>query len=154
MNEIAVRRATRVPGGDVGQALRPRVVEPDLLAGDPSPRPGEDAWLRSAYRAHGGEMYGFAVRSLRDRGLAEEAVQETFVRAWRAAEKFDSRVASLRTWLFSILRHVVVDLWRARAARPPLAGGDPRDATAEDQIDQALASWQVEEAMRGIGEDH
>ena len=37
--------------------------------------------VREAYAAHSGELYGFAVRSLGDAGLAEEAVQETFVRA-------------------------------------------------------------------------
>ena len=74
--------------------------------------------VREAYAAHSGELYGFAVRSLGDAGLAEEAVQETFLRAWRAGERFDPQIGSLRTWLFAILRNVVIDLGRARAARP------------------------------------
>ena len=36
--------------------------------------------VRAVYAAHGPELYRFAARSLNDRGLAEEAVQETFVR--------------------------------------------------------------------------
>ena len=59
--------------------------------------------VREAYSAHGPELYGFAVRSLGDAGLAEEAVQETFLRAWRAGERFDPQIGSLRTWLFAIL---------------------------------------------------
>ncbi len=55
--------------------------------------------VREAYAAHSGELYGFAVRSLGDSGLAEEAVQETFVRAWRAGERFDPKIGSLRTWV-------------------------------------------------------
>ena len=47
---------------------------------------GSVADLRAAYAAHGAELYRFALRSLGDAGLAEEAVQDTFVRAWRAAE--------------------------------------------------------------------
>ena len=52
--------------------------------------------VREAYSAHAGELYGFAVRSLGDAGLAEEAVQETFVRAWRAGARFDPQIGSLR----------------------------------------------------------
>src|SRR5690348_1934778 len=79
--------------------------------------------VREAYAAHSGELYGFAVRSLGDAGLAEEAVQETFVRAWRAGDRFDPKIGSLRTWLFAILRNVVIDLGRARAVRPGVAEG-------------------------------
>src|SRR5436190_15655109 len=79
--------------------------------------------VREAYAAHAGELYGFAVRSLGDSGLAEEAVQETFVRAWRAGDRFDPKIGSLRTWLFAILRNVVIDLGRARAIRPGVAEG-------------------------------
>ena len=65
--------------------------------------------VREAYAAHSGELYGFAMRSLGDSGLAEEAVQETFVRAWRAGERFDPDIGSLRTWLFAILRKYQAD---------------------------------------------
>jgi RNA polymerase sigma-70 factor, ECF subfamily len=109
--------------------------------------------VREAYAAHSGELYGFALRSLGDAGLAEEAVQETFVRAWRAGERFDPEIASLRTWLFAILRNVVIDFGRARAARPKLSGEAGVEPSVEP-LEQALLSWQVEEAMRRIGADH
>jgi RNA polymerase sigma-70 factor, ECF subfamily len=108
--------------------------------------------VREAYAAHAAELYGFAVRSLGDAGLAEEAVQETFVRAWRAGERFDPQIGSLRTWLFAILRNVVIDLGRARAARPTVADGGVEPAV--EPFEEALLSWQMEEAMRRIGEQH
>jgi RNA polymerase sigma-70 factor, ECF subfamily len=108
--------------------------------------------VREAYAAHSGELYGFALRSLGDAGLAEEAVQETFVRAWRAGDRFDPEIGSLRTWLFAILRNVVIDLGRARAARPRVAEGGIEPTV--EPLDQALLSWQVEEAMRRLGDDH
>jgi RNA polymerase sigma-70 factor (ECF subfamily) len=108
--------------------------------------------VREAYAAHAAELYGFAVRSLADPGLAEEAVQETFLRAWRAGERFDPQIGSLRTWLFAILRNVVIDLGRARAARPTVADGGIEPSV--EPFDEALLSWQIEEAMRRIGEDH
>lgn len=108
--------------------------------------------VREAYAAHAAELYGFAVRSLADPGLAEEAVQETFLRAWRAGERFDPQIGSLRTWLFAILRNVVIDLGRARSARPSVAEGGIEPSV--EPFDEALLSWQIEEAMRRIGDDH
>jgi RNA polymerase sigma-70 factor, ECF subfamily len=108
--------------------------------------------VRDAYTAHSGELYGFAVRSLGDPGLAEEAVQETFLRAWRAGDRFDPELGSMRTWLFAILRNVVIDLGRARAARPSVATGSPE--ASHEPLDQILLSWQVEEALRRIGDQH
>src|SRR4051794_21209230 len=108
--------------------------------------------VRDAYAAHSGELYGFALRSLGDPGLAEEAVQETFLRAWRAGERFDPQIGSLRTWLFAIIRNVVIDLSRARAARPPVAaeGLEP----GHEPLEEILLAWQVEEALRRIGPQH
>jgi RNA polymerase sigma-70 factor (ECF subfamily) len=108
--------------------------------------------VREAYAAHSGELYGFAMRSLGDSGLAEEAVQETFVRAWRAGERFDPGIGSLRTWLFAILRNVVIDLSRARAVRPGVAESGVEQAV--EPFEEALSAWQIEEALRRIGDDH
>lgn len=110
--------------------------------------------LRAAYAAHGGELYRFALRSLGDTGAAEEAVQETFVRAWRAGQRFDPSLGSLRTWLFAIARNVVIDIGRARSVRPPLAGDDGAEPAAEDPVDRVMVAWQVEEALRRISDDH
>jgi RNA polymerase sigma-70 factor, ECF subfamily len=114
----------------------------------------DETSLRAAYAAHGGELYRFAVRTLGDAGAAEEAVQETFVRAWRAGERFDPALGSLRTWLFAIARNVVIDIGRARAARPQLAGDDGPEPAAEDPVDRVMVAWQVEEALRRISIDH
>jgi RNA polymerase sigma-70 factor (ECF subfamily) len=127
-------------------------------AGDGALLLGEDG-VRAAYAAHGAELYRAACRSLRDSHLAEEAVQETFMRAWRAADRFDDRIGSLRTWLFAILRNTIIDLARADAVRPLRAVrgdgaselGQPVDA---DELDRALLAWQVEEALGRLSEDH
>lgn len=115
------------------------------------------AWVRAAYAAHGRELYRFSLRALGDAGLAEEAVQTTFVRAWQAAERFDDSLGSLRTWLFAIVRNVIVDLARARAARPPVspaAAGAATEAAVDGELDRVLTSWQVEEALRRLSDDH
>ena len=78
---------------------------------------GSDEGVRAVYRAHGPELFRFALRSLGDQGLAEEAVQETFVRAWQAAGRFDDALGSLRTWLFAIIRNIVIDMSRAEPSK-------------------------------------
>ena len=118
--------------------------------------PLPDDALRAAYDAHGAELHRFARRSLGDAGLAEDAVQEAFLRAWRASPSYDPARASQRTWLFAILRNVVIDLARARRVRPPLAGeaDGAAEQVVEDELDRAVASWQVETALAELDDDH
>ena len=115
-----------------------------------------DDGVRAVYAAHGPELYRFALRSLGDRGLAEEAVQETFVRAWQAANRFDDALGSLRTWLFAIVRNVVIDLSRARAVRPALAAGSRTndEIVLDDDVERVLVAWQVEEALQKLSAEH
>jgi RNA polymerase sigma-70 factor, ECF subfamily len=120
--------------------------------------PLPDAALRSAYEAHGPELYRFARRALGDSGQAEDAVQEAFVRAWRASDRYDPARASQRTWLFAILRNVVIDQVRARRSRPALAldGDRPEarpDGHADEAIDRVLTGWQVDAALGTLRED-
>lgn len=117
-----------------------------------------DSALRLAYDAHGGELYRFARRALGDEGQAEDAVQETFVRAWRASDRYDPARASQRTWLFAILRNVVIDQARSRAARAGVAGTDASEVAVRvdpvDAIENAITTWQVDAALETLGADH
>ena len=99
------------------------------------------------------ELTGYCYRMLGSGSEAEDAVQETFLRAWKAGERYDPEIGSLRTWLFAILRNVVIDMGRARASRPRL-GPEQGIEPSVEPLEQALLAWQVEEAMRRIGEDH
>jgi len=109
--------------------------------------------LGTAYRAYGAELLRFARRSLHDPQLAEEAVQETFARAWRSRGSFDPELGPIRAWLFAIERRVVIDLATRRAGRPvePLDEDRP---DGRDEIDVALIGWQVEEALRRLKPEH
>ena len=94
------------------------------------------------------------MRSLGDRGLAEEAVQEIFLRAWRSADRFDPEIASLRTWLFVIARTTVIDIERDRASRRSVVAIGEVDEASEEPFARALEAWQVEEALRRISVQH
>lgn len=109
--------------------------------------------LGDAFLAHGREMYGFARRATDDDGAAEEIVQETFVRAWRARHRFDPSLGNLRTWLFAIERNVLIDHARSASVRrtEPLDEDVPVDT---DDLGRAMVAWQVEEAVRRLRSEH
>ncbi|QKW53762.1 sigma-70 family RNA polymerase sigma factor [Streptomyces buecherae] len=116
--------------------------------------------VRAAYDRYGGELLGFAFRALGDRQLAEDVVQETFVRAWRSPRGYDPGRGSLRTWLFAIARNGVVDAMRRRHTREG-AGHSSWDAVAEserpsevDAVDQLLERVQLGEALRRLSPEH
>jgi RNA polymerase sigma-70 factor, ECF subfamily len=109
--------------------------------------------LRHAYVAFGGELFGYARKSLGSPQLAEEVVQETFVRAWRFRSSFNRDFGAMRGWLFAIERRVLIDLSRQRSIRPtqPIETDLP---APDDEIERAMIAWQVEEAIRRLRPEH
>jgi RNA polymerase sigma-70 factor, ECF subfamily len=113
--------------------------------------------LRVLYDIHGGEIFRFCCRLLGDRMLAEEAVQETFLRAWRSGHRWDPSVAGMRTWMYAIARNVCIDVLRARDVRPRIERGPSADRTDvgldDPEFDGMLSRWMLEEALRRIRPD-
>ena len=125
-----------------------------------APGLADEASVHAAYLAHGPELYRFVLRGLGDPGSAQDVVQETFLRAWRASARFDPDLASLRVWLFAIARNAMIDHARAAAVRPWQSNlVDPPTAeavapAAPDPTERLLRSWVVEEALHRISEEH
>jgi len=130
---------------------------PDEPGGQAVERLHTEAQVRDAYHEYGGELLGFAANALEDHHLAEEVVQETFLRAWTSADRFDPALGTLRSWLFAITRNGVVDAARRRATAT-LALLRHRDeehtAVVAEPFDRLLVSMQLEEAMRRLSPDH
>lgn len=74
----------------------------------------DDSALGVLYDRYGGLAFGLAYRVLRDRGQAEDIVQEAFLSAWRRAATFDPRKGSARGWLMSIVHNAAIDRRRGR----------------------------------------
>lgn len=114
----------------------------------------DEAGLREAFLAHGGELFGFARRSLNSTEYAEDAVQETFSRAWRSRSRFDPTLGSLRTWLFAIERTVILDLSAKRMKSATFPLDLAQEPLSDDHVERAMMGWQMESALERLDPDH
>src|SRR5690348_5336998 len=110
---------------------------------------GDDQALATIYRRHADTCYALARRVLNDRTLAEEVVQELFVRLWREPERFDPERGTLRSFLLAQVHGRSVDLLRAEVAR---RGREQRDAlrapVTDDDLERAVLDLAEAEAVR------
>src|SRR5271154_1555437 len=82
---------------------------------------GDTRAFERLYREHAGKVYGLCLRMTRDPALAEDCTQETFINAWRALDRFETR-SSLATWLHRIA--VNVTLAKRRKASPVIESSE------------------------------
>jgi RNA polymerase sigma-70 factor (ECF subfamily) len=117
-----------------------------------------EALIAAVYREHGRAMLAYATRLLGERAAAEDVVQEALIRAWRHPEVLTNGKGSIRGWLLTVIRNLVTDRQRARAARPTevaeSAGTGTGMAVERDHADQVVASVTVLEALEGLSDDH
>jgi RNA polymerase sigma-70 factor, ECF subfamily len=91
-----------------------------------------DAGFEEQLEHHRSELTGYCYRMLGSAADAEDAVQDTITRAWRAADRFEGR-STVRTWLYRIATNVCMDVLRGRQrrARPMDLGPASKVETAE-----------------------
>jgi RNA polymerase sigma-70 factor (ECF subfamily) len=108
---------------------------------------GDRRAFESLYDRYSSAVFGLALRTLRDRESAEEAVQEVFWRVWQRAQSFD-RNRSFKPWLFGIAHNYCIDELRRRRSRPQSVYEDDEHpvlssiADAADVSEAALDSEQ------------
>jgi len=120
-------------------------------------RAGDESAIRDLYREYGRMVFAIAVRILRDRALAEDATQQTFLQVWRAAGSFDPD-RDLAPWIHTIGRRVAIDLLRRENRRRADAldnvpGGSA--ALRRDGVDiiDTWTCWQVRDAIDHLPAD-
>jgi RNA polymerase sigma-70 factor (ECF subfamily) len=104
-------------------------------------RYSQDA-LAEAYRRHAGSVFGLARRLLNDGAMAEEIVQEVFVRLWNDPDKFDPARGSLRSYLLAQCHGRSVDLLRSETSRRKREENDLR-RSAEAGYDLEREVWDL-----------
>jgi RNA polymerase sigma-70 factor (ECF subfamily) len=75
---------------------------------------GESSALKELFDNHAGQLLTLAQRILKDRGEAEDVVQETFLEVWRRARQYDASRGQISTWMFVIARSRAIDRVRKR----------------------------------------
>ena len=129
-----------------------------LTAGDIAGfRAGDADAVRAVYREYGRLVYVVALRTLGDKQLAEEATQQTFVKAWQAASSFDP-AREMGPWLGTIAKRTAIDLYRreSRRAATPLDDVPPAHPATVDHppgIEQASDVWEVRRAVEDLPPD-
>jgi RNA polymerase sigma factor (sigma-70 family) len=113
---------------------------------------GDHRVMRELYREYGGPVFGVALRVLRNRGLAEEAVQQTFLQAWRASASFDPS-RDIAPWLFTIARRVSIDLLRREQRHLTDEIGDRDVPTTGGTLEGAWAVYEVRRALDRLPEE-
>jgi RNA polymerase sigma-70 factor (ECF subfamily) len=98
-------------------------------------------------------IYGLALRRLRDRERAEDAVQETFAAVWRSAASYKPERGPAAPWLYAVARNAIVDRFRGHVEPtgevPELASGEPGPA---DRAESSYVSWRVHRALEELPE--
>ena len=76
---------------------------------------GDQAAFERLYQATRAKLYGVALRILRRADLADEVIQEAYLKVWNAAGQFDPALASPITWMVAIARNRAIDLVRKKS---------------------------------------
>jgi RNA polymerase sigma-70 factor (ECF subfamily) len=133
--------------------------------GEPNARQMRERWvgvvigdeaLRDLHDAHALVVRAYAMRiTSGDLGLAEDAVQETFLRAWRHPEVLDSSRGSTRAWLITTVRNVLIDAHRARKSRPDTPTEIvPEVGDNRDDIERMLQRTVLVDALAALASAH
>jgi RNA polymerase sigma-70 factor, ECF subfamily len=110
--------------------------------------------MAELYRRYAGRLYRYGLQALGDAGLAEEVVQECFVRLWRNAGQFDATRGSVAAYLVVIGRSVAADVRKRPSSRPLEQLEEARLPPQTDSVDEILSGLVVREAVDSLSPAH
>jgi RNA polymerase sigma-70 factor, ECF subfamily len=110
--------------------------------------------MEELYRRHAGRVYRFGLHLLGNAGLADELVQECFLRLWRTAGRFDTGRGTVAAYLTVIARSIAIDLSRRPSSRPLLPVEDAQVPPQPDSADKILDALIVRDALDALTPAH
>lgn len=112
---------------------------------------GDRASFEQLYRATSAKLFGITLRVLKDRTEAEEALQESYVKIWRNAQRYHVNGLSPMSWLITIARNTAIDRLRARKSSAATGGSDVMEAVPDTAPGpEALAVRSSDVAALGV----
>ena len=114
------------------------------------------AVMRQLHDEHASALWTFCLHLTgNDRTRAEDVTQETLLRAWRNAAVLEESRGSVRSWLFTVARNIVIDEWRSKRSRKEIPTDDLAEFSgSEDRTDHLLLSWVVADALTQLSQEH
>src|SRR5262249_27223770 len=145
-------RPVRAPGETI--VVPSRFVDRTILEAF---RRREPEAVEALYDEYGRLVYAIAYRMLGRHELAEDAVQQTFVRAWESADRLDP-ARDPGGWIATIAKRVAIDSYRRESWRQTGAGADVASdegavITLPPEMDTVDAVWHVRRAIDELPED-
>jgi RNA polymerase sigma-70 factor, ECF subfamily len=116
-----------------------------------------DESMRALVGAYGPALYGFVLKRTGDPGLAEEIVQDTMVRVWQNAARFDERKGSFRNWVYEIANNLAIDAQRRQAVRPTLGSQQQQHdelSAQEEPLEREILRWQLRSVLAELRPEH
>ncbi len=110
--------------------------------------------VEELYHRYAGRLYRTGIQLLNDAGLAEELVQECFVRLWRTAGRFDLTRGTVGAYLFVIARSMAADLRKRPSSRPLMPVEDAQIPPQGDSADRIVETLMVRDAMESLSPAH
>jgi len=130
------------PSAETGESdadLLVRVAEHDRIA------------FEQLYHRYVRSVFGLALRRLRDRGRAEDAVQETFAAVWRSAGSYRPERGPAAPWLYAVARNAIVDRMRAKTEPPGELPDTPSpEPGPAERAETSYVAWRVQRAMEEL----
>jgi RNA polymerase sigma-70 factor, ECF subfamily len=123
---LSILLALRVAEGDGDLVLRLQRRDPQALA--------------ELYDRYGRLVFSLILRVVRDAGIAEDLVQETFIRVWNRVQGFEAGKGSIGPWLLAVARNRAIDYLRS-------AGGRERNAIDLDEAIHPALSSDIEQSL-------
>ncbi|MCW2538417.1 MAG: sig56 [Frankiales bacterium] len=126
--------------------LRPTAIRVDVTSAE--------GFIVDVVHEHGAAMLAYATRLTGDHYAAEDVVQEALLRSWRHPDVFSNGRGSIRGWLLTVIRHIVIDQVRARSARPTeVADTGAPDCTVDDHADSVIDGATVDAMLQVLSAD-
>ena len=127
--------------GESGLALAPEDQSTDLETALLACAKGDRHGLRLIFDLEGGRLVAVAQRILRRRELAEEVVQDAFIRIWTHAHQFAPGRGSARGWIYAVVRNRALNMLRD-GKREDLVSDDRLEMLQDaEQLDEIMAAW-------------
>ena len=110
---------------------------------------GDAGAFETLYRRHRGALYRFVLRSIRQRGAAEELFQEVWIRVIEARSRYAPQ-GRFTTWLYTIAHNMLVDHWRKKGLTLVQLDDEPSVAAPDNPARQAEARQSLARLMHAL----